>query len=86
MGMNSDSDLEIIASELDAFRAVAEQAYRNRDIDSYRDMFTEDLQYVQPDGARIDRSTLMKDVRLQFAQFKSIETTYTRESLALNDD
>lgn len=84
--MVADSGINAIADELDSVHASARQAFCTRDIDAYRNFFTEDLRYVQPDGKQIGRDELMRDVRKQLAQFKTVDSVMTRETIAMNDD
>lgn len=84
--METKLDLNSIASELDAVHAAARQAFRVRDLDAYREFFTDDLRYVQPDGKAIGRAQLMRDVAQQLAQYKAVDSEMTRESIAINDD
>ncbi len=84
--METKLDLNLIASELDAVHAAARQAFRLRDLDAYREFFTEDLRYVQPDGNAIGRAQLMRDVGKQLSQYKAVDSEMTRESIAINDD
>jgi hypothetical protein len=84
--METESDLESIAKELDAIHNTARQAFRARDLDAYRELFTDDLRYIQPDGVAIGREQLMGDVGKQLAQFKAVDSDVTRESIAMNDD
>ncbi len=80
------SNNDELAAELDALRAHSQQVYSSKDIDAYRELFTADLQYTQPDGKTIDRSQLMKDVEEQFARLHSMGTTFIRHSLKLHSD
>ena len=84
--MDTNIDLDEIAKELDEVHANARRAFRDRDINAYRAMFTEDLRYVQPDGKQIGLKQLMRDVRKQLAQFKSVDSEFTRDSIAMNGD
>ncbi len=79
-------DSEEIATELDALHEVARRTFSERDIEAYRALFAEDLCYVQSNGTAIDREHLMRDVSLQLTRFRSVDTTYNRESLTVNDD
>ncbi len=82
----TDPSLSMIADELDSMHASARQAFLARDIGAYRSFFTEDLRYVQPDGKPIGRDELMRDVRKQLAQFKTVDSVMTRETIAMNDN
>lgn len=84
--MDAELNLTSIASELDAAHAAARQAFRARDLDAYREFFTDDLRYVQPDGTAIGRAQLMRDVGKQLAQYKAVDSEMTRESIAMNND
>lgn len=84
--MAAKPDLNAIAIELDQVHAVAQRAFRARDIDTYRSLFTDDLRYVQPNGKTIGRVQLMRDVAKQLSQFKTADSKFTRESLTMNDD
>ena len=84
--MGTEPDLESITKELDAIHTAAKQAFRARDLDAYREFFTDDLRYIQPDGVAIGRGQLMRDVGKQLAQFKSVDTDIVRESVAINAD
>jgi hypothetical protein len=84
--MDPNSNLDLIAKELDSLHAVARQAYRSRDINAYRALFTEDLRYVQANGKEIGLSQLMRDVARQLAQHKSADSEMVRESISKNGD
>jgi hypothetical protein len=60
--MDTNINLSEIASQLDDVHANARRAFINRDIDSYRSFFTDDLRYIQPNGKPIDKRQLMRDV------------------------
>jgi ketosteroid isomerase-like protein len=79
-------DIEAIAKELDNVHAKARSAYLKRDLNAYRAVFTEDLRYLQPNGKPIGLQQLMRDVGKQLAQFKSVDSEFTRESIAMNQD
>ena len=81
-----DPSLSVIADELDSVHASARKAFRARDIDTYCSFFTEDLRYVKPDGKQIGRDELMRDIRKQLAQFKTVDSEMSRETIAMNDD
>lgn len=79
-------DLSIIESELDELRRQASDAYQARDYLRYRDFFTEDLVYVQPNGKAITRARLMRDVYKQLHQFKAADSLSEPQSTVVNDD
>lgn len=84
--MDNNIDLDEIAKELDEAHALARRAFLNRDINAYREFFTEDLRYIQPDGKPIGLKQLMRDVSKQLAQFKSVDSVFLRESISMNKD
>jgi ketosteroid isomerase-like protein len=84
--MDTNINLSEIASQLDDVHANARRAFINRDIDSYRSFFTDDLRYIQPNGKPIDKRQLMRDVSKQLAQFKSVDYEFVRETIAMNED
>lgn len=84
--MDTNNDLKEIAKELDDVHTNARRAFLNRDLNAYRAIFTEDLRYVQPNGKPIDLGQLMRDVKRQLAQFKSVDSEFTRDSIAMNHD
>ncbi len=84
--MDTNIELEAIAKELDDVHSRARQAFLNRDLNAYRAVFTDDLRYVQPNGKPIDLKQLMRDVGKQLAQFKSVDSEFTRESIEVNHD
>ncbi|MEZ6043257.1 MAG: nuclear transport factor 2 family protein [Planctomycetaceae bacterium] len=84
--METDPSLSAIAAELDSMHASARQAFCARDIDAYRTFFTEDLRYIQADGKQINRDELLRHVRKQLSQFKTVDSEMTRESIAVNNN
>ena len=72
--MENKLDVNSIANELDAVHAAARQAFLERDINAYREFFTDDLRYVQPNGKTISRSQLMRDVGKQISQYKAVDS------------
>jgi ketosteroid isomerase-like protein len=84
--METELDLDSISSELDAVHVAARRAFRARDLDAYRDFFTDDLRYLQPDGNSIGRKELMRDVGKQLSQYKAVDSEMTRESISINND
>jgi hypothetical protein len=50
-------------------------AFAARDLDSYREYFTADLQYHDPRGRTIGRDRLMRDVASQFQRISAAATT-----------
>lgn len=84
--METKQEPNAITAELDEFHAIAQRAYRARDIDAYRSLFTDDLRYLQPDGKAIGLDQLMRDVAKQFSQLKAADSVFTRKSLTTNED
>ena len=84
--MENKLDVNSIANELDAVHAAARQAFLERDINAYREFFTDNLRYVQPNGKTISRSQLMRDVGKQISQYKAVDSEMTRESIVINHD
>jgi hypothetical protein len=84
--MNQSMDLDEICKELDELHLMARHAFLYRDIDAYRLMFTEDLRYLQFDGKIIGLKQLLLDVSRQLSKFKSVDSEFIRESIAMNED
>lgn len=84
--MKAKLDLNLVSDELDALHAAARRAYLARDLNAYRDFFTHDLRYIQPDGKSIGRVQLMRDVGKQLSQFKSVDSEVTRKSITENEN
>ena len=81
--MPEDTDTDI-AAELDALHAEGRRAYRDRDVASYRRIFSEDLKYTQHDGKTIGLDRLMSDVREQFSRVTDVGGRYERESIEIH--
>ena len=75
---------DTIEAALDARHVAANLAFANRDVAAYRDLFGDDLEYVQADGQRIGKARLMKDVAAQFGRIDHAESRFTRESLTID--
>ena len=84
--MATGANLNSIVNELDAFHDAAKQAFLARDLDAYRDLFTVDLRYTQPNGKTITRSQLVRDVGKQLRTFKTVDSQKKRKSVVVNDD
>ena len=74
-------DLETLARELDERHNAARIAYRERDLDAYREIFSPALAYKQPNGFTIGRAELMKDVATQLRRLSRADSTYERAAL-----
>jgi hypothetical protein len=74
------------ASELDAMHLRAKQAFEQKDLAAYRDIFTPDLTYCQADGRVIGRDQLMRDVKAQFRRVRWVRSSFVREFIEPGDD
>ena len=75
-----------VAAALDARHAAAAAAFSNRDIATYREIFSAKLRYEPNDGSVIDRSRLMDDVQAQFRKMGRAGSTFVREDLTVEGD
>jgi hypothetical protein len=74
-----------IAAALDARHADATAAFNDRDVDSYSNLFSENLRYERPDGKVISKSQLMRDVKTQFRRLVRAESNFVRQDLCVED-
>ena len=84
--MTVESQGKTIEEELDARHRQAQVHFGNRDITAYMEMFTPDLVYRQANGVEIGREQLRRDVQAQCRRIVSADSSYTRESLHLEED
>ena len=60
--------------------------YRDKNVSAYMDLFSPDLKYRQLNGIEIDKKQLARDVEKQLSRASSSESSYTRESLNIDED
>jgi hypothetical protein len=77
-------DDSVVARELDAAHELAHDAYARLDAVASMAIFHPELDYVRPDGSKVDRAQLARDVRSQLARVHAAESDYRRLTLELH--
>jgi hypothetical protein len=80
-----DRDEVELAAAVDSRHADARAAFNARNIEAYRDLFSEDLRYERTDGKVIDKSQLMRDVQAQFRRVNRADSSFVRHDLVVDD-
>jgi hypothetical protein len=78
-------DLETLARELDERHGAARIAFRERDPQAYREIFSPGLAYRQPNGLTIGRDALIRDVDQQLRRLLRADSTFERTALEGSD-
>jgi hypothetical protein len=80
-----DRDEVELAAALDARHNDADAAFSDRNIEAYRDLFSESVRYERTDGMVIGKSQLIRDVQAQFRRIDRAESSFVRDDLAIAD-
>jgi Domain of unknown function (DUF4440) len=75
-----------VAAELDAMHDMSRTAFERGDFAAYRDVFSPDLKYRRADGRVVNRDSLVRDARIQYARYRLARTSIVREALDVEDD
>jgi len=74
-------------AEIDAVHREVREAFRRKDLSAYMDRIAPDLDFRRPNGARLQRAELARDVAKQFERLVAFDSQFDREfaSVAGND-
>ena len=79
------TELELL-DKLDELHKVANVALKNKQFEVYSDIFSDKLEYKQPDGRIISKQQLVKDIKVYFDRIKSCNSEFKRKLIDIKSD